>query len=141
MRGACTGSRARNTPPAWAGGQYWVVFIPHSMPFFHTVSESGGQPAPASLSASPATPAAPGPASPDPIPAGTSAGGFDVSSPGASPGAHDIYNSLFSQSQERPGLCVHPDGTTTLPHRYLLHNVYQGLQTTSSAKPLLKFAQ
>lgn len=40
-----------------------------------------------------------------------------------------------------PGLCIHSDGTATLSYRYLPHNVYQGLQTTSFLKPLLKFAQ
>lgn len=40
-----------------------------------------------------------------------------------------------------PALCIHSDGIATLSYRYLPHNVYQDLQTTSFLKPLLKFAQ
>lgn len=107
--------RARNTHPPGLGGQYLAVFISRSMlTFSHTVKESGGGPATASLSVSPDR------QSPLPSllcqvrhrscqprthpqePLVPVAVGFDVSSPGASPVAHDIYNSLFSQTQERP---------------------------------------
>lgn len=106
--------RARNAHPAWTGGSmFGCIYSPFiAQPFFHTVKESGGGAATASLSLSPDT-ELPSllpqvrhgswqprthpqqPLVPVPV-------GIGVSSPGASPVAHDGYNSLFSQTQERP---------------------------------------
>lgn len=104
----------KHTPP-WAGGPiFGCIYFPFSAHLFSQEKESGGGPATASLSVSPDQ------QSPLPSllcqvrhrscqprthpqePLVPVAVGFDVSSPGASPVAHDIYNSLFSQTQERP---------------------------------------
>lgn len=151
--GAYTGNRASNTHPTWTGGQYLAVFIPHSLLTFFTQLRSLVESQPQHHGVYPPTNRSailvPGqtqvlPAqNPSPAATGTSGCGTWCQQPRSQPcSTWYIYIIHCSHGLRRgPGLCVHLDGTTTLPHCYLLHNVYQGLQTTSFSKPLLKFTQ
>lgn len=117
MLGGSLHRHKKHTPTLGWGAIFGCIYSPfNGDPFFHTVKESGGEPATASLSVSP-DPELPSllsqvrhrscQTSTHPQqPLVPVAVGFDVSSPGASPVNHDIYiyiyNSLFSQTQERP---------------------------------------